>query len=84
MNIQLGNEARDKITGFTGIVTSRAEYLTGCTQYGLTPPVAADGQVRASEWFDEGRIEVTGVGVAKADVAGVANGGPQRDRAPLR
>lgn len=38
MNIQLGNEARDKITGFTGIVTSRAEYLTGCTQYGLTPP----------------------------------------------
>ena len=84
MIIHLGNEAKDKITGFSGIVTSRAEYLTGCTQYGLTPPVGGDGQVRASEWFDEGRIEVTGVGVAKADVAGVVNGGPQRDRAPLR
>lgn len=84
MIIQLGNEARDRITGFSGIVTSRAEYLTGCTQYGLTPPVGGDGQVRPSEWFDEGRIEVTGVGVAKADVAGTTNGGPQRDRAPLR
>ena len=37
MTIQLGVEGRDIITGFTGIVAARVEYLTGCTQYALTP-----------------------------------------------
>lgn len=51
--IELGLKARDKITGFEGVITGRAQYLTGCDQYVLVPPVK-DGQVQKSEWFDEG------------------------------
>lgn len=34
---KLGLKAKDKITGFEGIITARCEYLTGCNQYCLTP-----------------------------------------------
>lgn len=74
----LGRQAKDKITGFEGILIGRAEYLTGCTQYGLAPP-AVNGEIKPAQWFDEGRIEITGDGVAAEAVAGEADGGPNRD-----
>ncbi|MCY1290512.1 hypothetical protein D9M70_396610 [compost metagenome] len=76
--IELGKRARDKITGFEGIVTGRAQYLTGCDQYVLAPP-AKDGNLSRGEWFDEGRLMVLGDGIRPEEVAGVAPGGPQRD-----
>lgn len=82
--MKLGNTARDRITGFEGTVTGEARYLTGCTQYALAPKVSADGAIRDTQWFDEGRLEVTGQGIAPADVAGPTNGGPQRDAPSAR
>lgn len=55
--IEMGSTAKDRITGFRGIVTGRAQYLTGCNQYLLNPP-AKDGALVCSEWFDEQRLEV--------------------------
>lgn len=77
--MKLGQKARDKITGFEGIITGRAEYLTGCTQFALAPKALADGSIRATEWFDEGRIEVLGDAISSTDVKGTRNGGPQRE-----
>jgi hypothetical protein len=74
----LGKKARDKITGFEGIIIGKAEYLFGCTQYGLAPE-AKDGKCPESLWFDEGRVEVTGDGVSPESVIVDKNGGPQRD-----
>lgn len=31
--IKLGDKVKDKITGYTGIVTARMEFINGCTQY---------------------------------------------------
>lgn len=76
--IELGKKARDKITGFEGIIVCRCTYLTGCDQYGLVP-LAKDGVIKSSEWFDEGRIEVIGDGVALAEVQSKKKGGPNRD-----
>lgn len=76
--IKLGQKGRDKITGFDGIIVGRAQYLTGCDQYALAP-LARDGKIEPSQWFDEGRIEVTGAGVSADEVAGPKPGGPQRD-----
>lgn len=81
-NPLLGRKAKDKITGFEGIVVGCATYITGCDQYCLVPP-ARDGKVEPSQWFDEGRIEVTGDGVACSAVQVAKNGGPNRD-APSR
>jgi len=76
--IELGKKGKDKITGFEGIIIGRAQYLTGCDQYALTPPVR-DGKVQDSQWFDEGRIEVVGEGVSEEEVQGPKRGGPNRD-----
>ena len=55
--INLGDKAKDIVTGFEGTVTGHAKYLTGCDQYVLTPP-AIDGKLNDAGWFDENRIEV--------------------------
>lgn len=75
--IQLGQKAKDKITGFTGIITARTQYITGCDHYCLTPEVGRNGEQKDVAWFDEGRIQITGKGIAVASVAGKSNGGPQ-------
>lgn len=77
--IELGQKAKDKITGFKGILTGRAEYLYGCTQYVIVPEVAKDGKMGDGQWFDEGRIEVLGKGVLASAVRALKPGGPQRD-----
>lgn len=80
--IELGKNAKAKITGFEGVIIGRCQYLTGCDQYGIAP-AAKDGEVKISQWFDEGRIEIVGEGVTVADVTVQAHGGPNRD-APQR
>ncbi len=64
----LGKKAKDKITGFEGIITSKHIYLTGCNQYGIQPPVDSNGKIPTVGYFDEGRIEIIGEGIAPSDV----------------
>jgi hypothetical protein len=78
MNIQLGAKARDKVTGFEGIIIGRCDYLYGCRQYGLVPS-AKKGEIGGTQWFDEGRVEVIGRGILPSDVRVERNGGPNRD-----
>jgi hypothetical protein len=60
---ELGQTVKDKITGLTGIIMGRSEYLTQCNCYGLLQP-----EKRAKEeskpvdwvWFDEPRLADTG------------------------
>ncbi len=54
---QLGQVVKDIVTGFTGVIMSRTEYLTGCRQYGVqTQRLNKEGALRQWEWFDEDRI----------------------------
>jgi hypothetical protein len=76
--IEMGVLAKDKVTGFQGIVIGKADYLFGCTQICLTPPVK-EQEIKESHWFDEGRIEVLGRGVLPEEVRAEKDGGPQRD-----
>ena len=55
--IHHGIRVRDKITGFEGAVTGRADYITGCNQYLVSPEM--DGKdFKESRWFDEQRLDV--------------------------
>ncbi|MDI6781413.1 MAG: hypothetical protein QME49_04825 [bacterium] len=78
MEIKLGMKGRDKVTGFEGIITGVADYLYGCKQIVLTP-VANDGKMSDNHWFDIGRIEVIGQGIAPEAVMADKPGGPNRD-----
>ncbi|SHM05027.1 hypothetical protein SAMN05216428_11275 [Nitrosospira sp. Nsp11] len=76
--IELGQQGRDKVTGYEGIIIGRAQYLMGCDQYSLAAPVR-DGKISPSEWFDEGRIEIIGPGISAVSVSTTKPGGPNRD-----
>jgi len=57
--VMLGATVRDRINGFGGVVTGRAEYLYGCKQV-LVAPTTLDekGKPLDSSWLDEDRVEV--------------------------
>lgn len=82
---ELGNLAEDKITGFKGILTYRAQYLTGCNNYGIQPlELGEKGEIKEIAQFDESRIRDLGKGVSLTEeVAEVKEeskkdpGGPQ-------
>jgi len=76
--IKLGQKAKDKITGFEGILTSRHQYITGCDQYSLAPEgLDDDNKLKEIYSFDEGRIEIIGCGINPETVKTKKAGGPQ-------
>jgi len=73
--IKLGSKARDKITGFVGIVTGRASFLTGCDRYDVQPMIDDKGDYKESRWFDANRLEVLEAAAVKVEtVSGPAPG----------
>ncbi len=60
MSIQLGQKVRDKVSGFTGIVISSHQYLSGCTRFQVQPPVLKKEphKMLDAQTFDEPNLEV--------------------------
>ena len=67
MTIELGRKVKDKITGFSGIVTGLCQYISGCNQALVAPTVGKDGVAKDSSWFDEQRLEYVGTTTLKLD-----------------
>lgn len=81
----LGSEVKDKITGFTGIVRGRSEYLTGCNTYGIQSQKLTKENVPAKwEWLDEHLIGLVKKNKIKLErKKGQNPGGPlQKDHIP--
>lgn len=57
MNL-LGHRAKDKITGFEGVVTSLSFDLYGCIMAAINPGLTSEGKLGDSHWFDVARLEV--------------------------
>ncbi len=52
--MKLGDRVRHKIHGFTGILTGRTEYLSGCVRIVVTSEkLDKDGEPPEGLWFDE-------------------------------
>lgn len=66
----LGKQVKDKITGFEGIAVTKLIALFGCCQYGVSARVYDSEKSKRgeTEYFDEGRLEVTGPGIAAEEV----------------
>lgn len=59
VDIKLGSVVKDVISGFEGVVTGRAHFLTGCDQVLLTPQsLDKDGKRQLGEWLDIQRCEL--------------------------
>ncbi len=55
-DIKLGDLAMDTITGFTGIVIGKAEYLSGEVTFGIQPPIDKDGKIPEDHWFNKNKL----------------------------
>jgi hypothetical protein len=82
VQIQNGDTVKDKVTGFTGVVTGVAEYLTGCRQC-CVQPAAKDGEFKAAHWFDDDRLSIE-PGTIRVNLDRKRDGGPQSNPAPTR
>lgn len=71
--LDLGQRVKDTVTGFSGVITARCEYLTGCIQYSVTAEKLENGDSRQN-WFDEDRLVAL---KGKINLAVKKNGGPQ-------
>lgn len=85
---ELGVTARDVVTGYEGVITSRCDYITGCKQYVLNAKGLHEGKPICGQWFDEDRLEVDDtvqplrLGLDEPRRAAV--GGPQTDSPPIK
>lgn len=58
-SVQLGDEVRDKVTGFQGIVVAKYIYLQGCTRVCVQPRVnGTEMKLPDAGTFDEPNLEV--------------------------
>ena len=58
-DINFGDEAKDSITGFKGVVTAVVEFSNGCKRYELTSKKMGENGKVLEIYFDEQRIVVT-------------------------
>lgn len=75
VQIDLGRKVKCKITGYTGIATSRCVFINGCARITVQPPIDKDGKHPDAMWIDEPSLEY--VGDEKIDLGPKNNhGGP--------
>jgi len=83
--ITLGDDAKDTITGLSGVVVAITDWLHGCQRITIQPRELKDGKPVDNCTFDVEQIEVlvpkellkTGSKVAKATATGISTtGGP--------
>lgn len=58
MDIALGQTVKDRITGFSGVVIGKVNYISGCDQALLSHKAKDDGTFVESQWFDVQRLVV--------------------------
>ena len=80
--IKLGDKVKDVVTGYTGIATSKTEYLNGCIQMVVMPKQSPD-QKKKDEYPDGVRLDIeqlekvgNGVNVPAIKIVKTKTGGP--------
>lgn len=54
----LGFTAKDKVTGYEGVIDSVSFDLYGCVQVSLKPPIDKEGKMPVGYWVDVTRLDV--------------------------
>ena len=55
----LGDKVKDDLTGFTGIVYNRTQWLHNCNVYGIKPlALDKEGEPRKHQHFDEPQLSL--------------------------
>jgi hypothetical protein len=78
--VNLGDEAKDTVSGFTGVVVAKHIYLQGCVRVSLQPPVDKEGKLPEIQTFDEPLLEVINAEIIQNNIVPEDNppGGPSK------
>lgn len=71
----LGDVVKDSITGFTGVVIHRTQWLNMCNNYGVKSRELKDGMPQESVGFDEPQLSLVEEGAVPSSRD---TGGPPR------
>lgn len=81
--VNLGDEVKDKISGFIGIAVSRSEWLYNCVRIQVQPQGLHEGKPIEVQHYDEDQLEVITPGkcaFVSEEVKPVATGGDRTMR----
>lgn len=87
MKPTLGDKVKDSVTGFSGIVVAKSDFLNGCTRYGVQSEQLKDGIPTEAQWFDEPQLKVVKscvVSTGPRDTGGPLPFTPKRTSDPRR
>lgn len=59
----LGQEVKDQISGYSGLVTSVTDFFYGCRRYGVTTRDPGVEEEKIYRMFDEEQLELIGDGL---------------------
>jgi hypothetical protein len=79
--IELGDEVKDKVSGFKGVVIGWIKWIHGCDQLVIQPKVGKDGKLPDSKTFDVLALKVVRK-AKKVKKPKVAKGGPRPEISP--
>jgi len=71
----LGSEVKDLITGFSGVIVARTQWLYNCNVYRVQPKDLKEGAIREAGQFDEPQLELVQAPVVQERRT---TGGPDR------
>ena len=80
--IKLGQRVKDLVSGLEGIATAKVEYLNGCVQFYVEPPVDRDGKHIKGTYVDVDQLEVVDEGILPKQVEPSFGGGGVRETPP--
>lgn len=61
--LELGDLAKDEVSGFAGVITGITTFLHGCSRVGVTPRELKEGQPVQTNWFDAPQLVIIEKGV---------------------
>lgn len=61
--LAIGDKVRDRVTGLTGIITARTEWINGCIRMLVQPQELKDGKPVDASSFDIEELELVTAGV---------------------
>lgn len=65
----LGDRVKDRISGFSGIVIARTDWLNQCHRYSVQPEAMHEGKPLENQGFDEGDLVLVKANVHPPKIA---------------
>lgn len=83
--MNLGDKARDTVTGFSGTITAEHKYLNGCRRFSITANTLKDGAPIDPQVFDVEQLELVEIASPRTVAPkGGPHNEPSRQATPAR